>query len=283
MQRRRLAVVAPLPPVAGSRVDGVSTALGDPSLADLGPHLTLVPPVNVRDDAIAEVCSVVRDLASRSPVTTSIGPIVTFAPANPVLYLEVAEVALIREVRDAVFRPPLSRPLSHEFVPHITVNPRASDAQIEHVPRLTAFADVVTFDRVEVLEEHTGDNGRQWLPVEDVLLGSEFVVGRGGLETTLVSSTRQQLSSALDVGTVRSDVIVSAWRHDSPVGVAALGNDGSRAELIWLEVASQHRGTGVGRALVSRVREIARGENRRLVPSSALGSALAEFVDMAGP
>src|SRR3954466_218802 len=114
MPKRRLGVVLLIPTPTDREVDGLRRATGDGTLGPVPPHITLVPPVNVRDDALDDALAVVRRAAAAAPpLTLSIGPTATFLPANPVLYLSVAgELDQLHQLRDRVFSGPLERPLS---------------------------------------------------------------------------------------------------------------------------------------------------------------------------
>jgi len=255
MDRRRLLVVLPVPEPVASKIDGLRQALGDSTIDGIGPHVTLVPPVNVRDDAFEDARSLISAAAAQPRVVSRLGPVATFAPTNPVLYLQVAEASAIGSLRDQIFRPPLSRPLSHEFVPHVTLNPSASDAQIEHVPNVTSFEEFVTFATVELLEEQTDDDGRRWTLVDDVFLGSEVVHGRGGVETRLTTTS----ISATHPG---ADLVVRAQRLGREVGSVSARADGSRVEVLSITVEEPVRGQGVGRALIGRIVALADASGR---------------------
>ena len=90
MPRRRLGVVLLIPPPIAHEVDGLRRALGDGFLGRVAPHVTLIPPVNVREDDLSAALAVVRGAAaSTGPLTLELGPVETFLPVNPVVYLAV--------------------------------------------------------------------------------------------------------------------------------------------------------------------------------------------------
>src|SRR3546814_12692199 len=85
MARQRLGVVLLVPQPLATEVDGVRRALGDGALARIAPHITLVPPVNVAERDLPEALAIVRRAAGASrPLHLTLGPVLTFAPANPV-------------------------------------------------------------------------------------------------------------------------------------------------------------------------------------------------------
>ena len=154
--KRRLGVaLLPDPPVSDA-VDGLRRALGDPSLGRIPPHVTLVPPVNVRTEEMSAALARLRSAgaAQSGPLQLTLGPPATFLPDNPVLFLEVGgDVERLRALRDAVFAPPLRRPLSWPWVPHLTVADSAAEERIAAaLMALDRFAMVASFDRVVLLE-----------------------------------------------------------------------------------------------------------------------------------
>ena len=126
MPRLRLGVALLLPEPLATQVDGLRRACDDGALDRVPPHLTLVPPVNVRVDDVAAALQVLRDAAGGTrPFTLRLGPPSTFLPDTPTLHLAVGgsgdATAVLRRLRDGVFRPPLERPLTFPFVPHVTL------------------------------------------------------------------------------------------------------------------------------------------------------------------
>ncbi|MBV9661015.1 MAG: 2'-5' RNA ligase family protein, partial [Acidimicrobiales bacterium] len=89
--RRRLGVALLLDGPPAHELDGLRRALGDPALGRIPPHVTLVPPVNVRAAELPVALAVIRAAAARQsgPLDLTIGSVATFLPANPVVYLSV--------------------------------------------------------------------------------------------------------------------------------------------------------------------------------------------------
>src|SRR5438874_11818875 len=104
-----------VPAPFAAAVDTLRIAVGDGARHRIPPHLTLVPPVNVRDEHVEDAVDRLRAAASViGPLRVTLGPPQTFLPDNPVLYLGVSggDVADLRHLRDLVFQPPLERDLS---------------------------------------------------------------------------------------------------------------------------------------------------------------------------
>lgn len=169
MAKCRLGVALLLPADLAAEVDSLRRALGDGALARIPPHITLVPPVNVREEQLDEAFAILRRAAATTPpLSVTLGPPATFLPDNPVIYLQVGgDVAPLRTLRDAVFVEPLDRPLTWPWVPHVTI---AEDAAPERISAaLVALGDYVveaTFDSMHLLRENPG---RIWEPVANAL------------------------------------------------------------------------------------------------------------------
>jgi 2'-5' RNA ligase len=165
--RRRLGVALLVPEPVATEVDGLRRALGDGARGRIPAHLTLVPPVNVPADGVTAAVDVLRTAASTTPpLDLRLGPAATFHPVTPVVHLAVGgDVAGLAALRDRVFRPPLARPLTHPFVPHVTV---ADDIAEERIPAaLAALADYLVDVRIEAVHLLEEGRDRVWRPIAD--------------------------------------------------------------------------------------------------------------------
>ncbi|MDP1806482.1 MAG: 2'-5' RNA ligase family protein, partial [Acidimicrobiales bacterium] len=134
----RLGVALLLRPPFDAEVDGMRRALGDGTLGRMPAHLTLVPPVNVREDRLGEALAVLRRAAAATRrFTLRLGPPATFLPDNPTLFLAVA--GDVEALRNRVFVDPLARSLTWPFVPHVTLADEADPDRI--AAALPALAD----------------------------------------------------------------------------------------------------------------------------------------------
>nr|WP_249420448.1 2'-5' RNA ligase family protein [Rhabdothermincola salaria] len=269
----RLGVALLVPAPLDSEIDGLRRALGDGALERVPPHLTLVPPVNVRVEDLPEALAVLRQAAARhSPFVARLGPPTTFAPATATVHLGVHEDEggeIVRRLRDDVFVGPLERTLTFGFEPHVTLADDALDDR--RAAALVALSDYVVevpFDRVHLLQEQRhGDAHRRWVPVADVPFGPRRVVGRGGVELELVvSSLLDPEAAAFESGEWPDDephsaatavpagcrpVVVTARRRGEVVGVARGGVGPDRRELCSVLVARDQRAQGVARQLLA--------------------------------
>ena len=256
MPRVRLGVVLLVPEPVATEIDGLRRGLGDGTLGRIPAHLTLVPPVNVALDRVDEAGDVLRGAAAActGPIELTLGPAVTFWPVTPVLYLAVGGArAELQALRDRVFHEPLARPLTYDFVPHVTLADEVPGAaRIEAAVRALAdYVRAVPFHHLHLLREGPG---RVWEPITEVPLGPPRVVGRGGLPLELTVSAQPDLTVAARLGGPTT-VAVTARRQGEAVGVATalLIAPDRVAWLLGLSVAPHARGTGVGARLVAEL------------------------------
>jgi 2'-5' RNA ligase len=210
----RLGVALLVPAPLDREIDGLRRALDDGTLGRMPAHLTLVPPVNVREDRLGEALAVLRRAAAATRrVTVTLGPPATFLPDSPTIYLAVA--GDVRALRDGVFVDPLARPLTWPFVPHVTLADEADPDRIAAaLHALAGYTVDVTFDRVHLLREGPG---RVWSPIADAAFAPPAVIGRGGLpvEITVTEAVDPQARALAGaeplVVTARADGAVAGY------------------------------------------------------------------------
>ncbi len=239
-----------LPPPLDAEIDGLRRALGDGALGRIPAHLTLVPPLNVREDRLGEALAVLRKAAAATrPFTVALGPPSTFLPDNPTLHLSVPDGVAVRALRDRVFVDPLARSLTWPFVPHVTLADEADPDRIEAA--LAVLADYrveVTFNRVHLLREGPG---RIWTPIADATFAVPSVIGRGGLPVELTVS-QQVDGDAARLGP--TPLVVTARSDGAVAGYAEGWCRGSVAHLSMLTVAEDARHLGVADHLLAAFR-----------------------------
>jgi 2'-5' RNA ligase len=270
MPRLRLGVVLLVPPPVDREVDALRRACGDASLDRVPAHMTLVPPVNVREERLPDVLALLRAAgAATRPFRLDLGPPTTFLPDNPVLYLRVGgDLEALSRLRDRVFVEPLERPLTWPFVPHVTLVDGGDPARLEAaVPALADARYDVAVERVTLLQEQRDETGtRVWRPLADAALAERAVVGRGGLELELSTGPRLDAEAgawadaAWDAHRVTEygpgastddPVAIVARRAGRVVGVAEGHVRGPVSYLGNLIVGADVRGEGVGAHLLA--------------------------------
>ncbi|MBK5222681.1 MAG: GNAT family N-acetyltransferase [Acidimicrobiia bacterium] len=292
MARSRLAVALMVPEPHRTEIDGLRRAVGG-DLARIEPHITLVPPVNVRDEAMGEALSILRDAAAaqEGPLDLTIGPAASFAPTNRVLYLRVdgspIVLSALERLRASVLQGVLRRDEQRAFVPHVTLTNRlgghgspSGEGTTESDDDISIVAHAVSllghyqvsarFERLDLL--CYGLEDRRWTTVADASLEPRRIVGRGGLPVELTASTvvdpetldfvgslpeHERPSQPLDASGSR--VVVTARRAGQVVGVALARAAGRSGVLDHVVVAPGERRTGVGAHLLATVQlEMAR-------------------------
>jgi 2'-5' RNA ligase len=278
MPRRKLGVALLIPRNLAPEIDGLRRALGTPDRNQVAPHITLVLPTNVRVEEVDDAIALVRDAAAaESPLDVVIGPLETFYPVTPVLYLRVSGPGLdaITRLRDALDSGPLAQELVHPFVPHVTLNGAASDAQVAGAQAsITHFVEHVHLDTITVLEEN---DDKVWRPIADAPLGATPTTRTIGGSPVTMAVTKYPTDAGSTMGRYRS-VSVEAFVDGRVVGLAH-GHympDG----VAWLDelvVIRETRGTGIGaqlaRAFVDAARDLTCTEVR-----SVRGSTIAGFL-----
>lgn len=278
MGRRRVGVALLLDAPVADEVDGLRRAVGDPSLGRIPPHITLVRPLNLKEADLPAALARLRAAAGSVPpvLRLTLGPPATFAPVNPVLYLEVGgDLADLRRLRDAVLVAPLDRPSPWPWVPHVTLADGLEPAGIEAATAvLGRYAALAPVDRVVLLEERSADAApggppggppRRWFPLADASLGPEAVVGRGGLALSiargrLLGPDLAALAGADDIPAAPPYVVLTALRDGSAVGGAAAWWDGG-ALRVGVLVTPAARGQGVGSHLLAALESFLHGSD----------------------
>lgn len=279
----------------GLEVDGLRRALGDRSLKTIPVHITLVPPVNVRETDFPRALAVLRDAASTvsGPFELTLGPPASFLPDNPVCYLTVggdrSALRSLRTVRDTVFAEPLARKLSWPWVPHVTILDGGESETIEAaLSCLGSYKVTATFDRLVLLE--LGPD-RSWRPRADALLGRRVRVAAGGLpvDVTLSRLPDPELSTLIPPGpdqscvdrlaldrsdseSLMAPVFAAARREGSLCGLAGAWVDTSGPFVaIWVDPGKRRQ--GIGSTLLGQLEARLRREGWRFERLSAHGPA----------
>ncbi len=273
MARHHLAVALLPPPPLAAVVDTLRSAIGSSSLSRIPPHLTLVPPVNVRADDLPSLERIMEECAATTPTfDLRLGPVTTFAPRTPTVHLAAGgrtppDDETLRTLRDHLLRGPLERPEQFPFTPHVTLERRADPEAIPGVVTALGSFDERWSVRSLHLLEHRRPEHRPpyWEPVLEVPLGPAVVVGRGGIELDLRTLGMLGPADAAWLGCGRlgpfpppgggTPVVLTArfvGVAGAPCG-AAVGEllGGRVARLHTVVVAGAERGLGIGAQLLA--------------------------------
>jgi len=276
MARRRVAVALLPPPALCARVQALRLAVGDPRAHLLPPHLTLVPPINVAERSESSLRALLRAAAVRTdPFPLELGPAASFLPDTPTLHLNVqGDLDALRSLREALRVDPLDRPDQWPFTPHVTLRESFEPEAIPHA--LTTLSGTVgdwRVDRLHLLEQFRVDDLVRWEPVAEEQFGDPVVVGRGGIElvlrtTSLLEPAVAALCTTTDddgaaevaersavPATCATTLVVTAelpGEAGVPVAAAVGRASGDGAVLQLVHVAAEHRGIGIGRQATAR-------------------------------
>lgn len=250
-----------VPPPQSIAVDALRAALGDQTIDRLPAHVTLVPPVNIPEADLSSALAVLRAAASATaPFGARFGPAATFWPSSPVVMLPCSGGGeRVVALRDWVFRAPLLRSLSWQFVPHVTLAP---DVQPERIPAVLeavkGFDCSVTFGSLHLLSQA---RDLTWAPLASYdLTATPLVIGRGGLQLELVAGDRPDAEAAAwaaGVAIPESPFTISARREGAVVGTATGSTLGAAATLSGLAVDPAVRRQGIGTHLLATVQSLA--------------------------
>src|SRR3954454_9983225 len=122
MAKRTIGVSIAIPEPYGSELQGRRAGFGDP-LADAIPtHVTLLPPTEVADEAMAEVEEHLRAVAAAEhPFDIHLRSTGTFRPTSPVVFVQVARgIPECERIEEAVRSGQLARDLPFPYHPHVT-------------------------------------------------------------------------------------------------------------------------------------------------------------------
>lgn len=272
MARRRVLVAIVPPPEIRSGCRVLRRMLGDNRPERIVPHITLVPPVNLEPGRFASVRRHVRAIATEwRPITLNVEGVASFLPSTPTVHLSIGDLSegQLLALRTALMVDDLFREDLRPFRPHITLREKMNESQIDRV--LETF-ESASFEwansgewevtSIRLMEQfRTDQRGTYWATVAEEKLAPATVVGRGGVElvihsssvvepevASLLGTTPNHLASTKQVLCVTAEI---PRKVGQPVGVVLgdLSPDG--AKIGELAVRPDSRGMGIARQLIS--------------------------------
>ena len=172
MPTRDFGVAIGLPEPANTELQGWRERLGDSMAKAIPPHVTLLPPTNLRADRLAEVEEHLRVIAANErPFVMHLRGAGTFRPVSPVVFVQLAQgVSDCERLERQVRCGPLARELNFPYHPHVTV---AHDLGEDVLDR--AYDELASYDaRFQVWGFTLFEQGRDkvWRPQRDFPFGS---------------------------------------------------------------------------------------------------------------
>ena len=172
MARRDFGVAIGLPEPFTSELQDWRRHLGDPNAAGIPPHVTLLPPTALREEALVDVEEHLRAVAAQEdPFEMVLRGSATFRPVSPVVFVPVVKgLADCERLQAQVRSGPLRRELKFPYHPHVTVAhdlpEEALDRAFEGLARYEATFPVWGFTLFEQ------DREGVWRPQRDFPFGS---------------------------------------------------------------------------------------------------------------
>jgi 2'-5' RNA ligase len=167
MASREIGVAIGIPEPYTSELQGWRERLGDPNAADIPPHVTLLPPTELRSDDLADVEEHLQAVAQRhAPFVMHLRGSGTFRPISPVVFVPIVQgIGECERLEADVRSGPLAREVKFPYHPHVTVAHDVSEAQLD-----TAFFELATYDaRFQVWGFSLFERGKDgvWRPQRD--------------------------------------------------------------------------------------------------------------------
>ncbi len=168
---RTIGVSIPIPDPYGSRLTAARHAAGDPLADAVPPHVTLLPPTEVRLASLDDYVRQLQRLADdQPPFTMVLRGTGTFRPVSPVVFVAVAQgIAECERLQAAVRAESVERELDFPYHPHVTIAHNVSDERLE-----AAFQDMAEFTasfRVLGFDLYLQDDRGVWESVHRFPLG----------------------------------------------------------------------------------------------------------------
>ena len=267
-------------PEVATEIDGLRRALGSAQRGRIPPHVTLVPPTNVAAAEMGDVEALVRSAAGAGePFDVELGPPQLF-PGNPrVLFLGVAFSDELLRLRSRLLAGPFAQRGEERrpFAAHVTLESRDAGAFSEGlIDGLSSYVRWARVSSLTLMIQEDEVATRPWRVAAEYDLGTESVVGRGGIEVVLHSGRGLSEATATAIGSFTgeaSEPLVpdgGAFFSTATVGSRIVGAgswrlNGDVVELGCLVVDPSFRDRGVGTRLLSFVESLERSRGRAVL------------------
>lgn len=165
-----IGVAVAIPEPWATELQDYRTSIGDLTATHIPTHITLIPPIEVADDAVAAVETHLEEAAaSIAAFRIHLRGTGTFRPVSPVVFVSLVEgISQCEMLAYAVRRGPLAVELKFPYHPHVTIAHHLADDLLDR-----AFAELAGFDREFAVDRfwlyvHDTDNG--WQPTREFAL-----------------------------------------------------------------------------------------------------------------
>jgi 2'-5' RNA ligase len=159
-----IGVALAIPEPWASELQAYRLSVGDTTATMIPTHITLIPPVEVDEDDLAEVEKHLTEVASAtSAFRIHLRGTGTFRPVSPVVFVTVVEgISACEQLAVALRRGPLSVELQFPYHPHVTIAHHLADEALD-----LAFEELAGFESLFDAEEfhlYVHDEEKGWQP-----------------------------------------------------------------------------------------------------------------------
>jgi 2'-5' RNA ligase len=136
-----IGVALPVPEPFLGELGAYRERLGDPRAHSIVAHITLIPPVRIKDQVHLELVNAhLRQVgASARPFRVELRGSASFRPTSPVVYVPVVRgEEAIRSLEALVRTGPLARNLKFLFHPHVTIAHALPDVRLDEAEEALA-------------------------------------------------------------------------------------------------------------------------------------------------
>jgi 2'-5' RNA ligase len=140
--------------------------LGDPAAPQMPPHVTLLPPTRVKDDAFVDVVLHLEQAArTTSPFEVQLRGVATFRPVTPTVFVPLQTgIGACERLERLIRTGPLRRRLPFPYHPHVTVAYELPDRVLDAAMiELKGFVADFVVDTFALYEPDADD---VWQPVQ---------------------------------------------------------------------------------------------------------------------
>jgi 2'-5' RNA ligase len=159
-----IGVALAIPEPWASELQDYRLSVGDTTATMIPTHITLIPPIEVDEDDLAEVEKHLTEVASAtSAFRIHLRGTGTFRPVSPVVFVAVAEgISACEQLAWALRRGPMSVQLQFPYHPHVTIAHHLPDEALD-----SAFKELEGFECVfdaEAFCLYVHDEEQGWQP-----------------------------------------------------------------------------------------------------------------------
>ncbi len=168
-----LGVALSIPEPWGGELQSYRESVGDSTAATVPTHITLVPPLEVDQKALADVERHLADVAARfGRFGVHLRGTGTFRPVSPVVFVTLIEgISACEQLAAACRRGPLAVDLAFPYHPHVTIAHHLPEELLDR-----AFRELAGFEssfEVKQFHLYAHDPVEGWQPTHDFVLTGE--------------------------------------------------------------------------------------------------------------